>query len=76
MSTITKEFNYHRSEDYGGGNILATATYQSCADYINISVTREKDGIIVQDTFGLPLEEWKYMFDLINESLEPKGQSI
>ena len=73
MSTITKEFKYRRSENYGGGEIKITSTYQSTADYVTISVERKGQP---EDTFGLPLEEWQYMFDLINESLAPKEQSI
>ena len=73
MSTITKTFEYKRSENYGGGDIKAAATYQSTADWVTVTIERKDHP---EYSFGLPLEEWQYMFDLINESLTPKGQSI
>jgi len=68
MAHIVKEQTFERDEDNGGGVILQRCEYNSVSNMVTI----DTDG----HRLTLPTTEWRLLFNLINKSLEMKGQTL
>lgn len=69
MATITKEKEFERSEDYGGGNAKIIVEYQSVSDTVRVQLIypfADKIDLCVSR------DEWDDINDLVNEAVKVK----
>ena len=68
MGQIIKEQTFERDEDNGGGKITQKCEYNSVSEWITVETDGQK--------LALPTFEWRMLLDLINESLDMKGNPL